>query len=309
MKRPIKLITILISAVMLCCLTGCMSVAAKYDNADKYDAGDREFGGEVTELDIDWSSGSVTVSRHDGDTVSVTETCKEELSDSKKVHTWLEGSVLHVRFSKSGETFFTSTPEKKLEIKLPRDLKLKSLDFNGSSAETSFEDISADIIRADVSSGDLRFYSCSADSFKLESSSGNIELEQKGESESIKAEASSGKINLTAETAGELDLDTSSGDVTVKVQKANKLISNASSGETEIHLEEMPSETRIEASSGDVAVYLPKDADFTGTIDTSSGKVNSDLPLSNSGKTYTCGSGTNALFIETSSGDVALRAQ
>ena len=309
MKASVKLITVFMSALMVLGLSGCMNSAPKYDNADKYSAGDREFSEEITRVDIEWRSGSVTVSEQDGSTVSVTETCSEDLSDSKKVHTWLEGSVLHIRFSASGETFFSSTPEKKLSVKLPKDLKLEAFDYSGSSADTSFENITAGAVRADSSSGGLNFTSCTADSFKLEASSGDIKLDQKGSTDSIKAETSSGKITLSAEDAGEIITESSSGDQSVKAGKAGKLSTEASSGEVELHLSAMPSDLKIHTSSGDAALYLPKDADFKGVIDTSSGEIRSDLPMSNSGSSYTCGAGTNSLSIETSSGDISVKTE
>ncbi len=309
MKAAVKLITVFMSALMILGLSGCMHSTAKYENADKYSSGDREFSEEITRVDIDWSSGKVTVSENDGNTVSVTETCSEELSDSKKVHTWLEGSVLHIRFSASGETFYGSTPEKKLSVKLPKGLKLDAFDYSGSSAEASFENITAGAVRADSSSGDLRFTSCTADSFKLDASSGGIELEQKGSTDSIKAETSSGKITISAEDAGEIVTETSSGDQNIKAAKANRFSAEASSGGVEARLGAMPSDLKIDTSSGDLELYLPKDADFKGTIETSSGEIKSELAMSNDGSSYACGAGTNSLSIKTSSGDISVKTE
>ena len=289
MKAAVKLITVFMSALMILGLSGCMHSTAKYENADKYSFGDREFSEEITRVDIDWSSGKVTVSENEGNTVSVTETCSEELSDSKKVHTWLEGSVLHIRFSASGETFYGSTPEKKLSVKLPKGLKLDAFDYSGSSAEASFENITAGAVRADSSSGDLRFTSCTADSFK--------------------AETSSGKITISAEDAGEIVTETSSGDQNIKAAKANRFSAEASSGGVEARLGAMPSELKIDTSSGDLELYLPKDADFKGTIETSSGEIKSELAMSNDGSSYACGAGTNSLSIKTSSGDISVKTE
>ncbi|MBR4555689.1 MAG: DUF4097 family beta strand repeat protein [Ruminococcus sp.] len=307
MKALIRIVTVLTAALMFCALTGCMGITSTYDHADEYTSGGREISGEVTALDIDWSAGSVSVSAYDGSTVSIAETCSDDLSEDQKVHTWLDGTVLRVRYCRSGETFMMSSPDKKLEIKVPRSAKLRSIDHNGSSTDTDFSSMTAESIKVDLSSGEARLKDCSAKIFELDSSSGDITLDQKGESEKIKAEASSGKIKITAETVGELKLDTSSGDKEISVQKADHILSDSSSGSTELRLGTMPADMSIEASSGDVTLYIPADADFKGVIDTSSGDISFDLPLSNSGDTYTCGSGTNSLNIETSSGDISLR--
>ena len=52
-------------AFMLCCLAGCVGIGNTYANADKYSSGDLDYDGEITALDINWSSGSVSVSHHD----------------------------------------------------------------------------------------------------------------------------------------------------------------------------------------------------------------------------------------------------
>ena len=306
MKMTAKLITVILTAVMIFSLTSCVANVNLYDHGDSYTAGDFETSSEVTALDIDWSSGLVNVSHHDKDTVSVTETCNVELKDSQKVHTWLDGKTLHIRFCKSGESFNLTNAEKKLEVKLPKTIELEKLSYDGSSAEARFEDISATDFSVDTSSGDVTLSDCSANTFNIDSSSGDIILSQKGETEKLSADSSSGTLTFDAEKIGELKADTSSGKMKFNIGCADKVSTDSSSGDVELRLGAMPAETVMDGSAGDVRLYLPKDASFTAEVDTASGDFDSELSLSKKGDTYVCGDGTNTLDIDTSSGDVKI---
>lgn len=309
MKLTAKLITVLMTAVMIFSLTSCVANVNIYDHGDSYTAGDFETSSEVTALDIDWSSGFVNVSYHDKDTVSVTETCNVELKDSQKVHTWLDGKTLHIRFCKSGESFNLTNAEKKLDVKLPKNTKLEKLSYDGSSAEATFEEITAADFSIDTSSGDITLSGCSANTFDIDSSSGDIILSQTGETEKLSADSSSGSLTVDAEKIGELKADTSSGEMKFNIASADKVTTDSSSGDVELRLGAMPAETDMDASSGDITLYLPKDASFTADIDTSSGDFDSEFSLSKKGDTYVCGEGTNKLDIDTSSGDVKIFTQ
>lgn len=317
------------AAAALTALAGCVSfqINSTYDNADKYSAGNKTFTEEITEIDLNWSSGKVYVSTHDENTVTVTEENTDKLEDSKKVHTWLDGKVLHIQFCKSGEVSVLRSTEKNLEVKLPKNVKLTSFKYNGSSAETSFENIDTDTFKADSSSGKLDIRGCTSKEYDLETSSGEIYLDSKNESDMVTAEASSGDIELIlgtvkslnvstssgeitvdAESVKDLDTDSSSGDKSIRIGSADTVKSDASSGKTKMTFGSMPTNTKIEASSGNVTIYVPKDASFRADIDTSSGKFSSEIPTSKEGSTYVAGSGSNKLTVDTSSGDVEIKA-
>ena len=311
MKRSVTLIIALLTAVIAACFTGCVSISSSYPDSDKYSSGNASFNGsEVRSLDINWSSGKVTVSKHDADTVTVTESCKHELKDSQKVHTWLDGDTLRIQFSKSGETFIGfNSYEKELEIQIPQDMELSALSYDGSSGDTIFEEIAAETISVDVSSGTVKLIGCSAKNFDVDTTSGDIIIEQKGESDTICAEATSGDIDITAEKVGELEAEATSGDIELRVQEAGSVDTETTSGRAVLHLDTMPASTDIEATSGDIKVYVPEDADFTADIDTSSGDFDSNFALSKDGSSYTRGKGINKLSIETTSGDIKLLSE
>ena len=308
MKKVIKLIVLTAIIISAVCLAGCVNISSTYDNADKYTPGNREVTEKISDFDLNWSSGTVTVTRYSGSTISVQETCDSDLSDDKRVHTWVDGNTLHVQFCKSGEVFVMKNGEKKLEIKIPENLEIKGISYDGSSADATFENLTTDSFKADTSSGDLKLISCTSKTFDIESSSGEIDLIQRGESDRISVEASSGDISVSAETVKDLTADVSSGKIKLDAKRADSVTTDASSGDARLAFENVPSNMKLESSSGEITVSLPKNADFKAEVDTSSGKFESDIPCSKNGDTYTSGNGSNNFNFETSSGDIQIKA-
>ncbi len=308
MKATKIIATALTSAFLLGSLCSCVSIGNMYDNADKYSAGNTEISGDVENLCIDWQSGSVTVSYYDKDTVSITETCDTELSEERQVHTWLDGKTLRIHYCKSGENFTLTNSEKKLEVKLPKNTELKSLSYDGSSAGSHFDSIYAENFSVDTSSGAAQLDNCSADIFDIDASSGNIYFTQTGVSSKINVDTSSGSLSLTADTVAELNTDSSSGKMELDIASADRITTECSSGDVELRLGAMPSETIMDASSGDITLWIPKDAGFTAEVDTASGSFDSEVAFTKKGDTYVFGSGDSKLDIDTSSGDVTIKA-
>ena len=308
MKKSVKILAVLFTAVMALSMTGCVSISESYSNSDKYSAGNCEFKGlNVNSLDIHWSVGKVKVTRNDKDTVTVTETSETDLKDSEKVHTWLDEGVLRIHYCKSGEAYFFKQPEKDLEITVPAEMKLKDISMNGSSCDTLIENIEAESISIELSSGNSELVGCIAKTIDVEASSGDITIGQKGKAESVSAEASSGDITIEAENADEISADTSSGEIEVTAENAGSVDAEASSGSIDLRFIKMPAAVDAETSSGRITVYVPENADFTADVDTSSGDFDSDLSLSKDGSTYVCGNGSSKLDLETSSGNIRIK--
>ncbi len=308
-KRSIKKAALIAAGIslMLTSFTGCFSFGSTYRNADKYSAGDLDYSGEITELDINWSSGSVNVSYYDGENVSVTESCKKDLSDAKKVHTWVDGKTLHIQFSKSGEAFVFEDYKKELEVKLPKDTKLSKVSYDGSSADTVFDEIKAEEFDIDTSSGNVSLNSCEADEVTADTSSGNITIDLTGDCDKIITDASSGDVTVTAGEVKTAKFDSSSGKIKADLKSVDELSGDSSSGNMTFKTGKTPSKMSLDTSSGDVTLYLPEDGDFTIEVDTSSGDFESELSMSKKGDTYSYGSGDGRISIDTSSGDITIK--
>lgn len=306
MKLTTKLLILAAAAFAIICFTGCSNFNV-YNNADKYDPGNRDVSSEIEELDIDWSSGEVSVSRHDLSTISIVETCSDKLEPSEQVHSWVDGKTLRIHFAKSGEMFFFGSPKKKLEIKIPKDMSFKDIRLDGSSCDSRFEAVKADHIYADVSSGNVNIIDCSAKTFDVDTSSGDTKIVQLGESDSISVDCSSGSVDIKAEKVSKLRLDTSSGKVESDIKECADVRADTSSGDVTLEFGNVPDKSSIDTSSGDVKIFLPKEAEFTAEVDTSSGEFYTDFSCTSKGDSHVCGDGSGKFSIDTSSGDIEFR--
>ena len=307
MKTIKYIIAASLTAVMLFCLSSCVNIGNIYENADKYTAGDRQITDEIDSVVVDWISGSVSVSRHDKNTVDLSETCNTDLEDSLKVHSWVDGKTLRIHFCKSGENLNNISTEKKLDIKLPKDIELTELSIDGTSTDTDVTDITAETIDLDLTSGDSIFDNCSANSFDIDTTSGNIKLTQTGKTDKIAVDTTSGDTDISAETVGEIVLDGTSGSKTVNVKELDSITADSTSGSNEFTFAAMPQKIDIDGTSSDVDLYVPKNAGFIANIDQTSGSFSSDLPTKTSNGFYTCGDGKCEISIDLTSGDVNIK--
>lgn len=257
------------AAMGLCsCSVGFMNTASigTYDNADKYTAGDLETTEKIESVDIEWASGKVDITTGGSGSVTVKETAKTELSDKEKVHTWVNGGVLYVKFCKSGEKV-DGDSDKRVEITLPEGVVLDKLTAEASSADVKVNGVSAKTASFEASSGELDYY---------------------GNAGSIDFETSSGDISVSANITGKFSTESSSGEHIIKLGSTpSSTRIESSSGDVKLTLPESAGfNATIDTSSGDVSYELP----MQKTGDNS----------------YTCGSSNNELGIETSSGDVKI---
>ncbi len=294
-----------------------------YENADMYTAGDREITDKVRTINIDYVSGNVKLKGTDDDKITINETSNRDIGDEYKVHTWVDGDTLFVRYCKSINKISFHNIEKELEITIPGAQELSDMTVHVSSGNIDFSGFTTESFNAQSSSGNLKI-SCNASDIKIKASSGNVGLEQEGDSSSIdiksssgnitvvqkgnidnvKLNASSGKIYAALDKASKLDVHVSSGGINVEANEITDLKSDASSGGNSFKLGAAPKTSDIHSSSGGVKVYIPEDSDITVKPHISSGDFNYDLPMSKNGKEYVNGNGTYEMVINVSSGDV-----
>ena len=324
-----KMIRILMAAGVLAlagALCGCsfMGVTSYiYDNSDKYTAGDREITDSIKTIDIDYFSGEVVLTGNTGNGIRITETSEKDLDDQRKVHTWVDGTTLYIRFCESGRNMDLNKLGKKLTVTVPANTNLSDLKIQITSGDVKCSDIAAENVNVESSSGDVNV-SCTAANIKMKASSGDITLDataeeisvetssgdivvrQSGNSRKITAEASSGALDITAMEVNTIRTKTSSGRIKVTALTVRNYESDSSSGRCEASFANTPDSTDIETSSGNVKLLLPADAELTAEFDTSSGDITYELPFTKDGNHYVSGAGTSKLRVETSSGDITI---
>ena len=310
------------------CLTGCSGgiftfFVYNYDNADKYTAGDREITDKITTINIDYISGDVKFKGTDSDKVTIKENSNTSLSEEHKVHTWVDGSTLYVRFCASTNKISFFKIEKNLEITVPESQALENLTVKVSSGNMDFSGFKTDKLIARSSSGDVGM-SCTASEADIKASSGSIDFTQEGDGKSVDISSSSGKVRVSQKGSldyvkihsssgsvdallgkvSSVDVHVSSGNISIDADEITNLKTSASSGHNEFRFGKAPASSDIHSSSGYVKIFIPADSDLTIHPHISSGELNYELPLTKNGKDYVNGNGSNEMTIRVSSGNV-----
>lgn len=309
MKRLLVFVimTALLAAAALG-MTGCAAVSsAVYDNAEKYAVGDAEISGVVENIEIDWPSGRVDVTTHAGDALLLTERTDEGVPDEFRVHWWLDGTTLHVKFAASGARMERYGGwRKELTLTLPETLALDDVEIRSASAEISAEGLAAENIAVSTASGDVRI-SCASNTIRLGSASGSIRLTQTGNAGEVSINTASGKIDASLSRADTAVLESASGSISLTASSVEDLTARGTSGAVTCDLKVTPARCRLHSVSGEVELILPEDAAFTARVSTTSGSIQSDFALKKEGSTYVSGSGGADVAIDTTSGDISIR--
>lgn len=278
-------------AAMIACVSGCtFTIGGKtsysYKNSDDYVVGDREISDKVDSIDVDYISGEVKIVTADTDVITIKETAKKTLNDKTKVHTWVDGSTLRIKYCESNKNINLSNLDKKLEITIPKDLKLDNLKF-------------------DMASGDVDV-TCEAKEVDMDTASGEIKLNLTGDSEKITIGSASGNVKIDAKNIENFSVSTASGDVVLNADSVKEFDSDTASGSCECHFKNVPEKMDMDSASGDAKVYLPKDADATVDFDTASGDFSCDQSFEKKDDKYVLGKGTNKIVMNSASGDLKI---
>ena len=291
-------------------LSGCSFMnPLTYAHAEQYSVGNAELAETIEAVEIDWSSGSVHVLTHAENTFLLTEKTGSGISDDLRMHWWLDGTTLRVRFAKSGTNLWLfHEGHKDLTLTVPESVSLREIVIRSASAEISAENLTAETLGVSTVSGDMSI-GCAANAVRLNSASGDIALTQSGESGEIGIETASGKIQAELSRAGRVELKSASGKIGLSAALVDALAVKSTSGAVSCGLEAAPSECTLRAVSGSIALILPDAPDFTARIRTTSGDFESEFAMKKEGNRYISGSGSGSgnFDIETTSGDISIR--
>lgn len=283
-----KMICVFLAAVMSLSLAGCsFGFGTPPKDADKYTAGNAEIKGKVESLEIEWTMGRLDIVQGKGNAVVLEESYSGELPDEKKMHWYLDGTTLKVRYDML--TGPGVTAEKSLTVTVPEDLHLKEVTLSVISANMNAVDLSADAAEVAATSGDVTISfrdALTEGSFAV--TSGDLKTGFSGPVGKLAVSTVSGDLQIDAgDRIGELKVSSVSGDLTAD-------------------LDEAPGNTRIETTSGDIEMTLPGDADLSLEYETVSGELRSEVAFANEGDTYISGSGENPMHISTVSGKITI---
>lgn len=147
-----------------------------------------------------------------------------------------------------------------------------------------------DSLRIDTVSGDTNITELNVDDFSFKAVSGSLRAK------SLFAE------NMGLQTvSGKIDLANASGNLTTKTV----------SGDVSVTFEHFENDVTVNTTSGDTKLTLPEDAQFEVRLDTVSGKINSEFPITMNSLNQRnvegkVGDGSNKIQIKSVSGGVRL---
>lgn len=241
-----------------------------YSNADAYTVGSGSVAADtLTDMEINWTSGEVTIVPSDGKEIEISENSSGKLKDKDKLRYLYQNGKLTVQYRKSAFFLFSSHPDKKLEVKIPRSLI------------TQLSNVIIDSVSADVTLSELT-------------------------TKTLDIETVSGVIKSTGITASQkADIETVSGDVNMDGSFGG-IDSETVSGNCEYTSKTTPGNADFESVSGDILVTLPQDTSFKADYDTVSGDFVCDFESTNKDDSVIHGSGENHFDFETVSGDIRL---
>lgn len=309
MKR--LLVSAILSAIALSVIGGLTGCAASglvtYANSEKYSVGDAKFTEKIENIEIDWPSGSVSIVSHPENTFLLSEKTDDGIPEELRVHWWLDGTTLHVRFSAPGASLrLINVRRKDLTLTVPENFSLDDVTISAASANVDVSDLAARTLSISTASGEMNIGSA-ADKIRLNSASGNVQLKQADKAGEVSIDTASGKIDVNLGRADKASFESASGKIKVTAASVDSLSAKSASGSVSCELENVPSECELSSVSGGVNLILPEDSDFTANVRMTSGEFDSDVALKKDGNTYICGSGSVGIDIDTTSGNVSIR--
>lgn len=241
----------------------------RYDDAESYTIGSGSVkADEITDLEINWISGSIDIDVYDADVITLTE--PEGLKEDYQLRYRVSGGKLTIQFCKPtwGFGFVKGPPAKQLTLRIPRSMlpQLNRVDLSVTSAKITAENLQANICEVDNVSGELTFRNCTLGNINVDTVSGGLDY------------------TGTVET---VDFDGVSSNL-------------------KLDLNNTPRAVQSDVVSGEVRMTLPKDAAFSASLDSVSGKLSCEFPTTSQGETIYSGSGGGTYEFDSVSGGVSI---
>lgn len=212
----IALVLILAAAAVL--LFRCDTDGYIYADGRRYTAGEATVTGRVSELDVNWISGKVTVATHDGEGIILAEKAERDLKEKEQLHWWLNDDKLYIKHAASSLRSLESV-SKELTILLPRNLQLDKLVIATVSADVEGTALAAEEMKLETVSGRANLEVLRSKAVDMDTVSGDMRIRCEAVPEKIDfSGVSGGLVVALPEGAGfTAKLDSVSGDVTSTV--------------------------------------------------------------------------------------------
>ena len=233
---------------------------------------------DINSVYINWTAGTVMVSRHEGGEIILIESAQRELRDGESFGVSTSGGTLSVEFTTRQR--LRNMPAKNLEILLPQELyELETFRIRTTSANVEIDDlivstlidistvsgfveasqIQARTLDISTTSGRIDARGVNAIDANLRSVSGRIEVEN-GNLENVNSRTTSGRVQLGGEF--------------------RYIYARSVSGRVEITNGIVPNDLQVNTTSGRIAISLRDEGEpLSVSYSTVSGRFTSEIPV------------------------------
>jgi len=213
----------------------------------------------LSAIEIDWISGRVNVSTHDGDEVIVTEHSRRRLRERDRMNYDLSSGTLTLEFSAARIRF--NPPSKMIEVQIPVSAmeNITSLSIDNVSGRVEISDVITDRLDVQTVSGRIEISNVTARTISLNTTSGRIET-ARTQALSISSRTVSGRHNIFGEF--------------------ETISASSTSGRIELASTIMPDTIDARTTSGRIEVTVPMtDTPVPVRYSVTSGRFRSDIPV------------------------------
>lgn len=173
--------------------------SSHYPNADRYTVGNTSISAtELKDIEINWISGAVEIETYKGDTIEVSETCPNSLSEGDRVRSLYENGTLTIQFRESRFVPFGSySGNKTLHIRIPETLakNVRDLTLDSVSSDNTVSGLTVQNCKIDNVSGQIIVDGTVKD-FDLDTVSGDCQLTSYVSPNSVNTDSVSGDFTL-----------------------------------------------------------------------------------------------------------------
>lgn len=304
MKRFLTVFALSLAGLFCLPLFGC-SVrfsADKYSDSDKYSTGNFTYNAsEISRIELNWDSGSVSVSESDADSLSVSES-GADLPDEKRLHYMQDGKTLRIQFCKSGFVGTFPLEAKKLRLEVPAGTELV---INSASAPVELGSHTLRSLELYSTSGSVSTGSIHTnDTLLIDTTSGSIKTADLNAGGDLILHSTSGTIQTGNASAANTNVKTTSGSFRADSVDCLSFTVKSTSGSINAGLSGCDS-ADIECTSGSVRLRLLDGLGASVKHESTSGSFNSNDYTVKNGR-YVFGSGKCRLEVRTTSGSLTI---
>ena len=238
MKKISAVLPLLLTAAVLLSLCGCSCTNfTAYEDPGSYSVG----GGyanadEITEILVNWVSGSVRIEAADTDRIVFSEissmdkktdslgeaTKNKELSESLRMRYKTENGMLTIQFCKSGlrvRSGAVSDLTKDLTIYVPRTAAFKNVRVDAVSSSLYMLGIDTETVDLNTVSGDLKLSDCVTDSVVCSTVTGKLDITTDQMLKNTDFNSVSGDLMISAKSIGTLNAESVSANAVLYLKE------------------------------------------------------------------------------------------